>query len=71
MKKRRKLSKRQHTGRRRPTAGDPFDVWLAMVGTLVFEPVIDVFRTTGRLIHSTRRRPRRQSRGDSRRRDKP
>ena len=61
MKKRRK-SEEQHT-----PPGDAFDLWLAMVGTLVIEPVVDVFRTTGRLIRSTRR----QSRGQDRRRHKP
>ncbi len=70
MKRRRKLSKRQHTGQRRPTATDPFDAWLDMLGTLVFEPVTDVFRAAGRLIRSTRQQHRRRSRGDGRRRDK-
>ena len=65
MKKRRK-SEKQHT-----PPGDPFDVWLAMVGTLVIEPVIDVFRTAGRLARGTRRRSQRQSRGQDRHRDKP
>jgi hypothetical protein len=64
--KKRRKSEEQHT-----PPGDPFDLWLAVLDTLVIEPVIDVFRTTGRLIRSTRRRPRRQSRGDSRRRGKP
>ena len=62
MKKRRKSEEQ-----RMPS--DPFDAWLAMVGTLVIEPVIDMFRTTGRLIRGTRRR--RRSRGHRHRRDRP
>ena len=65
MKKRRK-SEEQHT-----PPGDAFDLWLTMLGTFVFEPMIEVVRSVGRLARGTRRRPRRQSRGDSRRRDKP
>ena len=65
MKKRQK-SEGQHT-----PPGDPFDLWLAMLGTLVFEPVIEVVRNIGRLARGTRRRSQRQSRGQDRRRDKP
>ena len=65
MKKRRK-SEEQHK-----PPGDAFDLWLAMLGTLVFEPVIDVFRGVRRLARGNRRRLRRQSQGQDRRRDKP
>ena len=65
MKKRRK-SEEQHT-----PPGDAFDLWLAMLGTFVIEPMIDVFRTAGRLARGGRRRSLRQSRGQDRRRDKP
>ncbi|GAF81084.1 unnamed protein product, partial [marine sediment metagenome] len=64
--KKRRKSEEQHK-----PPGDPFDLWLAMVGTLVIEPMIDVFRSAGRLARGTRRQSRRRSRGDGRRRDKP
>lgn len=65
------MKKRRKSEEHHKPPGDPFDLWLAMVGTLVFEPVIDVVRTAGRLARGTRRRSPRQSRGQDRRRDKP
>ena len=65
------MKKRRKSEEQYKSPGDPFNLWLAMVGTLVIEPMIDIFRTAGRLARNARRRSQRQSRGPDRRRDKP
>ena len=78
MKKNWKSEEQEQAGEKRPMPSDPFDIWLAMLGTFIIEPVIDVFRAARQLIRGKRssvgpgaqRRLRRRSRGHRRRRDK-